>query len=133
MDPIEVVQRYEEHWSAGGDRAAMVACFAPGGTYTAPGADALSGEAIGAFAQVFVDAFPECRLEVETIFASGDQVAATRVWNSGPMKGDLPGLPANGATAVVRGMHMIRVEGDKLRSVDAFWDNHALFAQLGAG
>jgi steroid delta-isomerase-like uncharacterized protein len=133
MDPIEIVQRYEEHWSATGDRAAMVAWFAPGGTYTAPGADALTGEAIGRFAQVFVDAFPECRLEVDTIFAAGDQVAATWVWRSGPMKGDLPGLPANGASAVVRGIHVIRVEGDKLRTVEAIWDNHALFAQLGAG
>lgn len=133
MDPIEVVERYEEFWSAPGDKAAMVACFVPGGTYTAPGADALAGEAIGEFAQAFMDAFPECRLAVETIFASGGRVAATWVWTSGPMKGDLPGLPANGACAVVRGMHMIEVEGDRLRHVEAVWDNHALFAQLGAG
>lgn len=133
MDPIEVVRRYEEHWSATGDRAAMVACFAPGGTYTAPGADALTGEAIGQFAQMFVDAFPECRLEVDTIFASGNQVAAIWVFTTGPMKADLPGLPANGASAVVRGMHVIDVEGDKLRRVEAVWDNQAFLAQLGAG
>ena len=133
MDPIEVVRRYEDQWSSPGDPAAMVACFADGGTYTAPGADHLSGPAIGAFAGAFFEAFPEARLDVETIFAAGDNVAVVWVYTSGPMKGDLPGLPATGACAVARGMHVITVEAGRLRAVEAVWDNQAFLAQLGLG
>lgn len=133
MEPLEVVKQYEAQWSSPGDAGAMTACFAPGGTYNAPGADQLTGDAIGAFGQLFWDAFPECNLEIVTAFASGDQVAVQWEFHSGPMKGDLAGLPATGASAVARGMHLIVVEGDRLRSVEAVWDNQGFLAQLDVG
>lgn len=131
MDPVDVVKRFEQ---AIDDRdvAALLDAFHADGTYTGAGAAAtnLKGEEIGAFFGELFSALPDARLDVSTIFGAGDMVAVEWVYR-GTMTGPVWGFSASGGSCSLRGSHIIRVEGDNIRSVQAYWDNHSLFEQLG--
>lgn len=130
MDAIEVIDRYEQTWRDK-DPAGMMGCFAAGGTYTAAGADHLTGAAIGEFAEAFISAFPDYVYTWTVVAATADAAGVDWVFESGPMKGELMGIAPTGGSAVVRGAHTIRLAGDKLTSVDAYWDNQSFYADLG--
>jgi uncharacterized protein (TIGR02246 family) len=124
-----IVERYEQTW-AQRDPGAMVACFAPGATYNAPGADHLGGTAIGEFADAFFAAFPDSTYEWTTAL-EGDNVAAVEWVFSGTMTNPLMGIAPTGGRAAARGAHIIRLTGDRIAAVEAFWDNQGFFDQLG--
>jgi predicted ester cyclase len=126
----EIVEQYEQTWK-NKDSAGMVACYAPGGTYNAPGADHLTGAAIGEFAEMFMTAFPDYVYTWKVVAASADAVAADWVFESGPMKGELMGIAPTGGSSVARGAHTIRLAGDKIASVEAYWDNQSFLTELG--
>ena len=129
MSSNEIVERYEQCWVER-DTAGMVACFAPGGTYNAPGADHLHGAAIADFASVFFTACPDSTYEWEIVAVDGDVVAAK--WRfSGTMTGPLLDIAPTGGRASARGAHILRLVGNQLASVEAYWDNQDFFAQLG--
>jgi|GEM_PF-2733705 len=129
MTVDEIVDRFEQTW-AGQDPRGMVACYAPGATYNAPGADHISGEAIGEFAGAFFTAFPDASYRWSVAAREGDVVAVEWVF-SGTMTDSLNGIPPTGGVTSVRGAHIIRLSGDKLASVEAFWDNQGFFEELG--
>ena len=129
MGISEIVERYEQTW-AGRDPGAMITCFAPDGTYTAPGADHISGTAIGEFADVFFSAFPDSTYEWSTAIC-GDSVAAVEWVFSGTMTEPLLGIEPTGGRASARGAHIIRLSGDRIAAVEAFWDNQGFYDQLG--
>jgi len=129
MNAGEIVERFERSW-AERDPAAMVACFAPGATYNAPGVDHASGAGIAEFAEAFFTAFPDSRYEWTTVARDGE-VAAVEWTFSGTMTGPLLGIEPTGGTGSARGVHTIRLAGERLASVEAFWDNQGFFAQLG--
>jgi predicted ester cyclase len=129
MSANEIIDRYEQTW-AERDTTGMVACFAPGGTYNAPGADHLHGPAIGEFAAIFFTACPDSTYEWKTAAVDGDTVAVE--WRfSGTMTGPLMDIAPTGGRGSARGAHIIRLSGGKVASVEAFWDNQDFFAQLG--
>src|SRR5258708_7830118 len=129
MSVSEIVDRYERTW-AERDSHGMATCFASGGTYNAPGAANVSGHHIGEFAEGFCGALPDPRYEWATAVC-GEQVAAVRWEFSGTMTGSLMGIPPTGGKASARGAHIIRLSGDKLATVEAYWDNQSFFEQLG--
>ncbi|MGQ0466089.1 MAG: ester cyclase [Sporichthyaceae bacterium] len=129
MSNHDVVENFERSW-AERDPAAMVACFAPNGTYTAPGAPGLTGTAIGEFAALFFAAFPDCTYGWKVVAREGDVVAAQWTF-TGTMTGALLGIEPTGGRAGVRGAHVIRLAGGQLAAVEAYWDNQGFFEQLG--
>lgn len=131
MNPVDVVKRMEQAIDDR-DAAALVAAFHADGLYNGAGAAAsnLKGEEIGAFFGEIFGALPDSRFEVSTIFGSGDMVAVEWVYR-GTMTGPLWGFSPTGGSCALRGSHVARVEDDKIRSVQAYWDNHGLFEQLG--
>jgi steroid delta-isomerase-like uncharacterized protein len=89
------------------------------------GADAVRG-----FIQTGWAAFPDMRFELTTSAISGDHGTAEWVM-AGTHAGDFPGLPATGRPFSVRGVSVLELAGDKIRSVRDYWDFATVLRQLG--
>jgi steroid delta-isomerase-like uncharacterized protein len=131
---IQTEQMFREYlaaWNAH-DLDKMVSFFtddcvyenlARGQTYR--GKDELKAWAKGAF-----DAIPDFKLDVTSLFASGDWVACEWVM-TGTQAGALPGLPATGKSFSVRGGTIAQLKDGKiLRNAD-YWDLATFLHQLG--
>ena len=80
---------------------------------------------------LLLTAFPDFRMEVEDIIASGDKAVA-RVRVSGTHKGDFMGIPATGKSAAVNLIDITRFGDDGLaREHWGVSDQFALMQQLG--
>ena len=132
MNAIEVVKRYCEAWNRH-DADAIVALFVEGGTYTNPVAgQGLTGQAIAAFAKGVFTAFPDVSFEIVSIGDTGGGWVAwqwvARGTNTGP---GLDGSPPTGRPLTVPGASFTQVEGDKIRSEQAYHDRQIMAEQLG--
>jgi steroid delta-isomerase-like uncharacterized protein len=126
-----IVQRYFDAWNAH-DAAAIVATFAPGGTYadpTTPGP--LSGPAIGENAERLWRSFPDVAFEIRSHAASGDGFFAAEWMMSGRNSAPFADLPPTGRRVVLPGADFIRVNADGIQSVQGYFDAGALPRQLG--
>jgi len=131
MDPISVAQGYFDGWNHR-DPAAVLATMASNGTYTDPTTGgALSGDAFAGYMKGLFSAFPDLAFEIASIgLAAPDLVAAQ--WNMrGTNTGSMMGLPPTGKRVEVKGADFIRVTGDKIRSVDGYFDSSETPKQLG--
>ena len=132
MNAVEVVKRYCEAWNRH-DADAIVALFVEGGTYTNPvaGQD-LTGQAIAAFAKGVFTAFPDVSFEIVSIGDTGGGWVAwqwvARGTNTGP---GLDGSPPTGRPLTVPGASFTQVDGDKIRSEQAYHDRQIMAEQLG--
>jgi steroid delta-isomerase-like uncharacterized protein len=126
-----IVQRYFDAWNAH-DAAAIVATFAPGGTYadpTTPGP--LSGPAIGKNAEELWRSFPDVAFEIRSHTASGDGFFAAEWMMTGTNTTPFADLPPTGRRVVLPGADFIRVTADGIQSVQGYFDAGALPRQLG--
>lgn len=131
MDPLAVAQRYFEAWNRR-DPAAIVAAFAPGGTYCDPTSGGeLAGGAIGAYAGGLFAAFPDLQFELVSAAPAGEGAVAAewvmRGTNSRPFRFN----PPSGRMIALPGADLIAVGEDGVRSVRGYFDTAALMAQLG--
>jgi steroid delta-isomerase-like uncharacterized protein len=131
MDPISVAQSYFDGWNRR-DPAAVLATMAPAGTYSDPttggplGGDAFAGYMKGLFA-----AFPDVSFEVASVgLAAPDLVAAQWIMR-GTNTGSMYGLPPTGKPIDLKGADFIRVTGDKIRSIDGYFDSGEVPKQIG--
>ena len=76
-------------------------------------------------------AFPDLTFVVHDLVAEGDKVVA-RVSASGTHRGDLPGIPATGKHATMKGILIMRFEGRKAKEAWMSYDFLGLYRQLGA-
>lgn len=130
-NPAESAQRYFDAWNRH-DAAGIVSTFHDGGTYadpTTPGP--LTGQAIGAYAQVLWAAFPDLSFEVASLAQNGDGLVAAEWVMRGVNTGSFMGLPPTGVTVTLPGSDFIRVEDDKIRSVQGYFDGGAVPRALG--
>jgi steroid delta-isomerase-like uncharacterized protein len=82
--------------------------------------------------QMLLAAFPDLRMNVEDVIASGDKAVA-RVRVSGTHKGEFMGMPATGKSAAVNLIDITRFGDDGLaREHWGVVDQLALMQQLGA-
>lgn len=128
--PLHVAQRYFDAWNRH-DAAGLVATFAEGGTYADPGTPGpLSGEAIGAYAQGLWAAFPD--LSFDLVSVSHDSGLVSAEWlMKGTNTGSFMGLPPTGLPVTLPGADFVRVEGDKIRSVQGYFDSGIVPRALG--
>jgi steroid delta-isomerase-like uncharacterized protein len=76
-------------------------------------------------------AFPDLRMTVDDVIASGDKVVLR--WHSdGTHRGELAGLAPTGVHASVSGISIDRWQEGKIVEAWAEWDNMGLARQLGA-
>lgn len=131
MSAIEHAHRYFDAWNAR-DAAAIVAAFAPGGTYvdpTTPGP--LLGDAIGAYASGLWSAFPDLHFELVSVAPAGDGQVAAQWIMRGTNHGSMNGLPPTGKSVELPGADFITGSEDGLHSVTGYFDSAALPRQLG--
>ena len=130
MQPTEVARRYIDAWNSRSP-AAIKAMFVAGGTYTDPVTKGtLTASAIGGFAEGLFTAFPDLSFEIISNAESASGVILE--WTmSGTNTGSLSGLPPTGAQMAQPGIDVIRVSGDKVKSVRGYFDRHAMLEQLG--
>lgn len=91
-----------------------------------PGARLEGREAIAAHLQAYVDALPDCALEVRGSFESNG--VTTLEWTfGGTHTGDIPGFPAQGETISLPGVSVLVMEGDLVKEERVYWDAATLF------
>jgi steroid delta-isomerase-like uncharacterized protein len=106
--------------------------FAEGGTFTDP---LVEGEATGTeireyTAEVF-EAFPDVRLEVDRVVASGDGAVAIEGVYAGTHEGPIEGIPPTGNRAVVPTVTVIDVSEDGITAWRDYWDQRTFSEELG--
>jgi steroid delta-isomerase-like uncharacterized protein len=132
MNAIEVVKRYFDAWNRH-DADAIVALFVEGGTFSNPDAgQGLTGQAIADFAKGVFTAFPDVSFEIVSIGDTGGGLVTwqwlARGTNTGPLA---DGSPPTGRSVTVPGASFTQVEGDKIRSEQAYLDRKTRDEQLG--
>ena len=128
--PRDVAQTYFHAWN-NHDANSIAATFAEGGTYSDPTTKGpLTGPAIGAYADALWAAFPDLSFEIVSVTESGNLISAEWIMR-GTNTGSFNGLPPTGRTIELPGADFLRVEGDKLRSVQGYFDSGAVPRALG--
>lgn len=131
MEREGFVQRYFDAWNAH-DADAIVATFAPGGTYEDPATDGpLEGAAIGENAAGLWAAFPDLRFETGTHAHDGDGLFAAQWTMLGTNSAPFAGLPPTGRSVVLPGADFIRVGEKGIESVRGYFSAGAIPEQLG--
>jgi steroid delta-isomerase-like uncharacterized protein len=131
MEVVGVAQRYFEAWNRH-DPDSIVATFAEGGTYSDPNVPAgLTGQAIAEYAGGLFEAFPDLSFDMLSHASTGDGMVTAQWVMRGTNTGPLRGNPPTGGTVALRGADFIAVEGDKIRSVQGYFDRSTFVEQLG--
>ena len=87
---------------------------------------------VKAFFHMYLAAFPDLRMDVEDVMASGDKVVA-RVRATGTHQGELMGMPATGKAIDVQLIDIIRFGDDGLAIEHwGVFDTMTMMQQLGA-
>ena len=137
MKPIDIAQHYFDAWNQR-DPAAIVATFAEGGTYSDPTVPALTGSALATHTSGLFAAFPDLSFEIVSAAETGGKspglschTIAAQWMMRGTNTGPLVGGPPTGKTVALPGADFITVDGDKIRSVQGYFDQKAFLEQLG--
>ncbi len=127
MNTSEIAQRYFDAWN-NRDAAAIVATFAEGGTYSDPATQGpLQGEAIGQYAEAIWKGFPDLSFDIVSVAASNSNGLVAAEWTmKGTNSGPFNGLPPSGKSLSLPGADFIRIEGNRIRSVQGYFDSAAL-------
>jgi steroid delta-isomerase-like uncharacterized protein len=131
MTPLQVAQEYFDAWNRR-DAAGIAALFVEGGTYhdtTIP--QPVTGEAIAQYATGLWASFPDTSFEIVSIAQNADGLVAAEWRMHATNLGPFGGLPPTGRVLSLPGADFIRVEGDKIRSVQGYFDAGAVPAALG--
>jgi steroid delta-isomerase-like uncharacterized protein len=109
---------------------------APGCEMIEPGVSLTGGEQISTYMQTFFTAFPDLRIEVESMLEV-DNTVATEVrfigTHTGPLAGPGGELPATGKPVDLPGADFISVSNGKVTSWHVYYDAGTFMSQLGVG
>jgi predicted ester cyclase len=101
----------------------------------APGVGEISGkEAVKAFYQSWLDAFPDARVEITALHVLDDLAIEEGVFTGthrGTLRGPAGDLPPTGRNVEVEYMQVVRLRGDKVGSFHLVFDRLELMEQLG--
>ena len=90
----------------------------------------LGPEGVRARTGTYVDAFPDCRVNIDDIAASGNIVVARWTW-TGTNTGQLLGMPPTGRPVRINGIHWLRIDGEQIGETWVAADNLGIMIQLG--
>jgi steroid delta-isomerase-like uncharacterized protein len=126
----EFVDAFNSH-----DEARIRQGYAEDVKFMAPGAEADGADAATEYSMTYIRAFPDVRLEVTNIIASGDWIVAEYKYSgthtaplATPDGGDIP--PTN-RRATGTGVDIIRVENGKVVEERLYFDQLEFLTQLG--
>jgi steroid delta-isomerase-like uncharacterized protein len=75
-------------------------------------------------------AFPDCRLDIDDLFSTGDKVVVRFRYN-GTHQNTLEGIPPTGRHVTGPGISIYRFQGDRIVEDFTNWDALGLMQQLG--
>lgn len=131
MEAIHIAQSYFAAWNRH-DSTAISALFTEGGTYRDPVVAAgLTGTAIAEYARGLFTAFPDLTFEVVSAAPAGAGTVAAQWMMRGANTGPFTGTPPTGRTVALPGADFITVDGEKIRTVQGYFDQRTLTEQLG--
>jgi steroid delta-isomerase-like uncharacterized protein len=131
VEPLAVAHRYFDAWNRR-DPDEIAGLFAEGGTYCDPASGGtLSGAAIAGYAGGLFGAFPDLAFEIVSAAPAGEGRVAAQWVMRGTNTGSLAGNPPTGGKVELPGADFIQVEGDRVRSVQGYFDQRAFAEQLG--
>ncbi len=131
MSSLDVTQKYFDAWNRR-DPAGIVATFADGGTYNDPssGGD-LTGQALVEYTSGLFSSFPDLSFDIVRAAPAGDNLVAAQWVMKGTNTGPFGGGPPTGQSVALPGADFILVEGEKIRSVQGYFDQKTFVEQLG--
>ena len=127
-----MIPKLESAWNAREGRAVAEA-FLPDGVrleYALPGACLQGRAAIAEHTQAYIDAVPDCRLEVRSVSEVDGRTVVEWTFR-GTHCGDLPGLPARGEAVALDGVSVCDMDGELIREERVYWDAATLLAGAG--
>src|SRR5262245_23499538 len=131
QNATQIAHRYFDAWNRR-DSAAILATIAEDGTYVDPVTPGpLTGSAIGAYAEGLSVAFPALSFDILSMTESAAGLVCGQWLMKGTNAGSLNGLPPTGKAVEVPGADFIQVDGDKVRSVQGYFDSAAIPRGLG--
>jgi steroid delta-isomerase-like uncharacterized protein len=131
MDALQCAQEYFDAWNRR-DADAVLAAFTADGTYSDPTSGGrIRGEALRGYMAGLWSAFPDLAFETVSHGVVGENLVAAQWIMRGTNTGSLMGLPPTGRSVTVSGADFIRVAGNKIQTVDGYFDSRAVPDQLG--
>jgi len=127
----KMIREYLETWNTH-DLDKMVSFFTDDCVYEnlARGQTYRGKEEIKAWAKMSFDAIPDFKLDVTSLFVSGDWAACEWVM-TGTQTGSAPDLPATGKSFSVRGSTIVQLREGKIARNTDYWDMATFLRQLG--
>ena len=86
------------------------------------------------FAQMWADAFPDGRVQIDRVIADGDTIAVEhtgRGTHTGTLAGPAGEIPATGRQVTLQLCDVHELEGGKIRRFRTYFDTASLLGQLG--
>jgi steroid delta-isomerase-like uncharacterized protein len=125
-------KEYCATWSPPHDIDKMLSYFADDCVYeNIPRGQTYRGkDAVKAWAKASFDAIPDFKLEVTSVFASGDWLACEWVM-TGTQSGVTPDLPGTGKSFNVRGSSVVQLKDGKIWRNTDYWDMLTFVRQIG--
>jgi len=131
LKATEIIRRYVDAWNSH-DATALVAAFTKDGTYCSPHTyPGLNMDGFAEFAETVWTSFPDLQVKLLNVGEIEAGVGATH-WivtgtNTGP---GMDGSEPTGRPVSFNGASIIQIEGDKLRSENAYFDPKIMEGQL---
>jgi steroid delta-isomerase-like uncharacterized protein len=126
-----IVEQWQDAWNSH-DVERILACLSEDAVYedVPTGRINRTHEEARQFIEAGWAAFPDLRFEYAAASVTGEH--GTSEWTMmGTHWGDFPGLPATGKAFSVRGVSVLELSGDKIRTVRDYWDFATVLRQLG--
>jgi steroid delta-isomerase-like uncharacterized protein len=126
--------KLEQVWNSPTTGALIADAYTPDGVrieLARPGARLEGRQAIASHVQAYLDAVPDCALEIRGSFESDG--VTTLEWSFvGTHTGDIPGFPAQGEAIRLDGVSVLVTDGELVKEERVYWDAATLFNLLEA-
>jgi steroid delta-isomerase-like uncharacterized protein len=125
--------KLEQAWNAPTSGEAVAQAFTPDGVrieHAKPGARLEGRDAIASHTQAYIDAVPDCVLDIRGVYESGDTTTTLEWTFRGTHTGDVEGFPARGEPIHLDGVSVITMEGDLVKEERVYWDAATLFGLM---
>jgi steroid delta-isomerase-like uncharacterized protein len=130
MTALRHAEAYFAAWNAH-DTDAILATFAPGGSYADPNVpDGVSGPHLAGYAGAIFAAFSDLEFEIVKQFEGGEGVIIAEWLMTGTHDGELRGLPPSGRKIAVPGIDVIEAGADGIHAVRGYFSNGTMMEQL---
>jgi steroid delta-isomerase-like uncharacterized protein len=124
--------KLEQVWNAPTSGERISEAYAPDGVrveIARPGARLGGRAAIAGHTQAYIDAVPDCVLDIRGSYES-DGITTLEWTFRGTHTGDLPGFPAQNEEVRLEGVSVLVMEGELVKEERVYWDAATLFNLL---